>query len=576
MKKDLSKWKWYFSTILLAVLIALPAVAQEAAKSDSNRLDRETTEGMVIGAVHRATDTISWKGIPYAKPPVGDLRWKAPVAPDKRSAPLKAAQFCEVCTEYVDHDANPATPWIIMGKEDCLYLNIWRPRNKVAGLPVYVWIHGGGNSIQWPLLSDTDLSLFANRTGMVVVSINYRLGPMGFFSHPALKTGDRKTDSGNFGLLDIIQGLSWIQANIQAFGGDPGNVTIAGESAGGENVISLIASPLAGGLFHRAVIESGVIRPSTPAKGEEHVNSLIAKFLVKDGSVPDEKAAALKVKKMSDKEIASYLKSKSAREFMELYPEGKARGMILFPVTFSDGYVMPADLYGALKSGKYNKVPVLTGTNKEETKLFQMGDPRFSPWIRDGSMFKDPAKAELYNLVAFYESSGWKVMGVDNLARILRSNADQPPVFAYQFLWGAGGMKNSVEPFPGNQLIGSCHSLEIDFVFGTEAVAMGNWAFSPKNRPGRVALSNAMVDYWSQFARSGNPNREGSGLPTWAPWSNIDGFTKSILLDADFVKPKIEMSRKELSNKEIEEALKAEPRAKEILPFWEASRFRLR
>ncbi len=370
----------------------------------------------------------------------------------------------------------------------------------MADPPVYFWIHGGGNSTQFPLLSDTDASVLANKSNMVVVTVNYRLGPMGFFTHPALRSGgsgDEKTDSGNFGLLDLIHALSWVKANIKAFGGDPENVTIAGESAGGQNVISLIASPLARNLFHRAVSESGYIRPETAAQGEEHVNEVITKLLVKDGSAPDEKALAAKLKSMSVKEIGTYLRLKSAQDFLEMYPEGKLMGMIRFPNSFGDGTMLPVDAYGTLKAGNFNKVPIILGTNKEEAKLFLLGDPRFTPWRNDGSMFKDPAKAELYDLAAKYQSDGWKVVGVDGLARIMRSITDQPMIYTYQFLWGTGGMKKSVIPFHNNLLIGACHTMEIDFVFGTEALSLGGWAFDEKNRPGRVALSNAMMDYWA-------------------------------------------------------------------------------
>jgi len=194
----------YFNTPLV--------LAQGQAKPvDLMQPDRQTTEGVVIGAIHKATNTLSWKGIPYAKPPVGDLRWKAPQDPEKRLTPLKAVNFCEICLQYIDHDNNPATPQVIQGNEDCLYLNIWRPRSKAADLPVYFWIHGGGNSIQWPLLSDTDASVLANKSNVVVVTVNYRLGPMGFFSHSALRTGkkgDERSDSGNFAILDLIQALS--------------------------------------------------------------------------------------------------------------------------------------------------------------------------------------------------------------------------------------------------------------------------------------------------------------------------------------------------------------------------------
>jgi para-nitrobenzyl esterase len=296
---------------------------------------------------------------------------------------------------------------------------------------------------------------------------------------------------------------------------------------------------------------------------------------VKDGSAADEKAAAAKLKGMTTADIAKYLKAKTAQDFLEMYPEGKLMGMIRFPTSFTDGTVLPVDFYGALKAGKYNKVPVILGTNKEEAKLFLRNDPRFAPWVKDFSIFKDPAKAELYELAAQYQSDGWKVMAVDNLAKTMRSHTDQPTIYAYQFLWGAGGLKKSVIPFPNNQLLGSSHAMEIDFVFGTEAVSLGGLAFDEKNRPGRVALSDAMINYFAQFARSANPNREGSSLPVWKPWTNIEGSPKIILLDADFNNIKIEMSAKELTNEAIEKALKAEPRQKEIQTFWDTSIFRV-
>jgi para-nitrobenzyl esterase len=542
---------------------------------DSMSLKRNTTQGVVIGTEDKATNTLSWKGIPYAKAPVGDLRWKAPQDPEKWSEPLEASDFCALCPQYIDHDGSRGTPQIVMGDEDCLCLNIWRPKSREDKLPVYVWIHGGGNSIQWPQLSWLGGSILANRSNMVVVSFNYRLGPMGWFSHPALRTGDERTNSGNFGTLDTIKVLSWVQDNIKAFGGDPGNVTIAGESAGGQDVIMLLASPLAQGLFHRAISESGVIREKTPAQGEEHVNAVIEKLLVKDGSAPDKSAAAAKLKGMSSEAIARYLRSKSAKELLETYPEGPSRGMINFPNWLADGTVMPVDFYAAMKAGTYNKVPVILGTNKEEMKLFLLlSDPLFTPWVADGSIFKDPARGELYELVAKYQTEDWKIMAVDSLARILRSHDDQPGVYTYEFLWGAGGMKNSVMPRPYGMLMGSCHGMELDFVFGTEAASLGGYAFSRKNRPGRVALSNAMMAYWARFARTGDPNRGGTDLPEWKPWSNEQGAPKGILLDAGYTDLKIEMTDRELTTEISKKALAAEPRVEELTPLVEASRLK--
>lgn len=164
-------------------------------------------------------------------------------------------------------------------------------------------------------------------------------------------------------------------------------------------------------------------------------------------------------------------------------------------------------------------------------------------------------------------------MAVDYPASLMRGKSDQPMIFTYQFLWGAGGAKNNVIDPPFNMLLGACHGMEIDFVFGTK-IWLGERVFNEKNRAGRVALSNAMMDYWSEFARTGKPNRDQSGLPIWSPWSNIKGQPKTILLDADLEKIKIAMSNIELTLGDIEAALKAEPRQKEIQPVWDQSRFR--
>ncbi len=550
--------------------------AVNQAKAAPVAVERETSEGIVIGEENVATHTNSWKAIPYAKPPVGALRWKVPQPAEKRSQPLKTDKFCEICPQYFDHDRNPATAQVIRGNEDCLYMNIWSPKNATGNLPVFFWIHGGGNSIQWPLLSLQDGGILANRGNMVVITVNYRLGHMGFLSHPALKTGDAAGDSGNFAILDLIAALKWVQANIKNFGGDPGNVTIAGESAGGQNVFCLVSSPMAQGLFHRAISQSGVIRPSTPQEGAAHFNGILAKLMVKEGKAADEKTAASRLASMPAKDVEAYMRSKTPQDFLEMHPEGKAAGMIRFPTAFSDGKVLPVDFYAALGSGDYNKVPMIMGTNKEEVKLFLRSFPPFDGWRQDHSLFQEPAKMEFYDLAAKYMSDGWKVMAVDQPARIMRDNEGQPFIFTYQFMWGADGAKNNVINPPFNTILGACHAMEIDFVFGTEKASLGALVFNDKNKPGRVALSNAMMDYWSTFARTGNPNKEGSGLPKWSPWSNIQGFPKTLLLDADLEKAKITMGRSELTQEMIEAALKAEPRQKDVQPFYNASPYKRR
>lgn len=542
-------------------------------------VEKLTTEGIVIGEENAATNTISWKAIPYAEPPVGALRWRAPQAPQKRSVPLKATKYCDICPQYIDHDRNPSTPQVVLGNEDCLYLNIWAPKNATADskLPVFFWIHGGGNSIQWPLLSALDGGILANKGNMIVITVNYRIGHMGFLNHPALKTGDAAEDSGNFGILDLIAALKWVQANINNFGGDTGNVTIVGESAGGHNVFALVLSPMAKGLFQRAITESGSSTYfATPEQGAAHINGILAKIMVKEGQAANEKEAASKLAAMSAKDIATYMRSKKPQDFLEYYPEGKADGLIQFPNVFGDGKVLPVDFYSVLAAGNYNKVPMIMGTNKDEAKLFLRTVEPFKHWLMYYSLYKEPSQLELYDLVAKYESEAWKVMAVDQPARIMRGISGQPDIFTYQFLWGTGGQKDSVIGSRLSVMLAACHAMEIDFVFGTDNAALGVYVFDKKNRPGRVALSDAIMDYWAQFARTGNPNREGSELPDWIPWSNVEGQPKTILLDADLEKIKISMSDKELKQEDIDAALKAEPRQKEIQPLYDAIPYKRR
>lgn len=579
MKKNVimlfGRWPLYLLPVVLLLTLSACAATQVSEAGEKKTAPPvETAEGIVLGVQEAATNTFSWKGIPYARPPVNDLRWKAPQPPEVRSEPFTADAFCDLCPQFVDHDRNPATPQITVGNEDCLYLNIWTPRDAEGDLPVFFWIHGGGNSIQWPLLFMLDGGILAEAGNMVVVTVNYRLGPMGFWSHPALRTGDDPaSDSGNFAVLDLIQALEWVQSNIKNFGGDAGNVTIVGESAGGENVFSLLSSPMAKGLFHKAIVQSGVVRPSTPEQGEAHVNRIIAKLMVDERSAADMDEAQKIIAAMSDEEIEKYMRMKSPHQFLEMYPEGRTAGMIRFPTSYIDGEVLPMDFYQAVKSDNHNKVPMILGSNKDEVRLFLRSVRPFSDWRADHSLFTDPAKRELYELVSKYQSDGWKVMAVDHPARLMRNITGQPFIYAYQFLWGSDG---DVLDAPLDLILGACHAMEIDFVFGTEAASLGSVAFTDRNKPGRVALQQAMMDYWSRFAHTGNPNRADSGLPQWDPWSNIEGFPKSLLLNADLEKAKIVQSRTELTNQDIEDALKEEPRQEEIQPFWDGSPYRIR
>ena len=511
-----------------------------------------TRYGAVQGLEDR-NGTWVWKAVPYARPPVGELRWKAPREPEPWSGARTRHFFSRPAAQF-----RPLIGGLI-GTEDCLYLNIWRPRSRQAALPVYVWIHGGGNSIgSAAYVPDYYGHRLAADGNLVFVSVNYRLGPFGWFTHPALPEGrSAEDDSGNFGTLDLIQALRWIRDNIAGFGGDPATVLIAGESAGAMNVLSLLLSPAAAGLFHRAVIQSGVVSARSPAEGEERARKVILRLLERTGRARGPQQAEQVLAGMPPAELRAFLRARPAREILRCYSPSRA-GMIDNPSIFTDGAVLPADGYAALERGDYpNKVPLIIGSNREELKMFLFlgGSP--------------PRRSELFRAAARFGSERWKADGVDGVARRLAAHADQPPVYAYLFAWGAPDAWGW-SPLPGNwgERMGAFHSLEIPFFLGTDTIngaLFGSLLFTEANRPGREALSAAMRSYLDSFLRTGDPNSGSMGgaqtaaaLPGWAAWSNASGGPKSILFDVRGDAPDIRMLDNEITREGIEAAMQAE------------------
>jgi len=543
------------------------AAAAKAPQWTGDPLTR-TQSGPVRGVEGKpGTGTWVWKAVPFAKPPVGPLRWRAPRDPDPWNGVRETSDFCEPCAQYF------FVGGLTYGSEDCLYLNVWRPRTSETRLPVYFWIHGGGNSIGTASTDDYNGANLAGRSNLVVVTVNYRLGPFGWFTHRALReglAGSEQDDSGNYGTLDLIKALAWVRDNIEAFGGDPGRVMIAGESAGAMNVLSLLISPLAEGLFHRAMAESGGPITSSVGTGEESARNAILRLLVNDRTAADEAHAEAHLAGMSLPEIEAYLRSETAHQILRAYDPWFG-GMVSLPNIFEDGTVLPDSGYGTLEDGTYpGKVPVILGSNKDELKLFMFLDPYFS------------GKDDLYEVVTSFGSDVWKATGVDQVARKLRSHDEQPEVYAYQFLWGSiGDTGNSQLPDPWGFRLGAFHGLEIPFFFGNEQffVALQYLLFTEANRPGREALSAAMMGYAADFARTGDPNTAGSGLPEWEPWSNEPGGPKSILFDVDEDQAiDLRMSTTELTQEGVLERMAAEvpepllSEAQEYLAPW-ASRF---
>lgn len=498
-----------------------------------------TVSGYVLAEKDKE-DTFLWRAIPYAAPPVGDLRWRAPREPEPWEGVRAPRRFSSPCTQF-----NPVVRGAVTGSEDCLYLNVWRPQGEETNLPVYVWIHGGGNSIgSATFVPDYYGHAVAARSKFVFVSINYRLGPFGWFAHPALQEGGSGLDaSGNYGTLDIIKALEWIQDNISAFGGDPGHVLVSGESAGAINVLSLLLSPKATGLFHAALVQSGATQASSMEDAFSASEEVLAALLARDRRSP-------KRDTMDDESIRDYLRSADGRRILRSL-SSRTAGMTGFPAVLTDGTVIPHSGFDAFTDGSYpNKVPVMIGSNSDETRLFLFLGGRPS-W-----------RTDLYDQVGTFGSLRWKADGVDSVARSLSAHQDQPNIYAYFFRWGSQDEEGRSR-LPGNwgRRLGAFHTLEIPFFLGTNTVngpVFSALVFARWNRTDRGALSQAMMRYVASFARTGYPSALANGLPVWRAWSNKAAGAKSLILDAGKAGLEIEMSRTEYSRETIDARMRRE------------------
>jgi len=506
---------------------------------------RSTASGELLGGQGRYGAHV-WLGIPYAKPPVGDLRWRAPVPAEPWTGVRPALAYGAACPQYTSMFAGvEGPPGSTAGDEDCLTLNVFAPPfapgavpTGAARLPVMVWIHGGGNTIG--TASAYDGGNLAVSGGVIVVSVQYRLGPFGWLRHTALRASATRDAerSGNFATLDLVRALEWVRDNISVFGGDPANVTIFGESAGGQNVYTLLVAPQAKGLFQRAISESGGLSRTTPADAENATDDaepgqprssaeILLRMLQHDGA-PDRAAAKSVLAKMGNEQIAAYLRGKSAVDILNAYtPEPS--GMIQMPRVFADGAVLPQDDLEArfATADGWNRVPVILGTNRDENRLFLFPDPkRVSKllWI-----FPRFVNERTYLATADAQARLWKATGADGPAAAMR--AVEPNVFVYRFDWDEEPTLLGADL---SKMLGAAHGFEIPFVFGHfDFGKAGNRIFTEQNRPGREALAKSMMSYWAAFARSGDPGRGARGeQPAWTAWdSSSDAAPKYVVLD---------------------------------------------
>jgi len=470
----------------------------------------ETTLGKLRGSYDSQDHSVAvFKGIPYAAPPVGDLRWRPPQDAPAWAGIREAIEFSPAAHQLTDdlffkfivraHGLDPAiVPQRVFAMdEDCLYLNVWTANLQGARLqPVMVWIHGGAfatGSGGYPAYDGTRLA----QRGVVVVTINYRLGALGFLAHPELSAESERDVSGNYGMLDQIKALEWVRNNIAAFGGDPSQVTIFGESAGGASVAMLMTSPLAEGLFHRAIVQS------TPALAEmrdlkkrvgrlqsaEHIGQSIARRLNVEGP-----------------NALHQLRAKSPQEILSV---------MFFPSVVVDGWVFPLSMTEAYSLGKHQKIPFIVGFNADEGTALTGSNPTLGPAGRPITSVEEYRQSveALYGEHAREILEYYPVDSTGDLAKA-RSDFVGDETFgsiAYAMARSSGGGPRwfyhfrRVPPEPATHVLGAYHSAEISFVFGTPT-------FFPR-QPYDNSLSETMMDYWTQFAKTGDPNKE--GLPAW-------------------------------------------------------------
>ena len=487
-------------------------------------IDIFNDSGISLGVY--ANGIINWDDIPYAQAPVGDLRWKAPreVLKNNELIESKVNNFCIQKPSGMGGSEFDGDEFF-SGSEDCLYLDIKAPKSKSENLlPVMFWIHGGGNTSGFKDIYD--FTKMVKKHNVIVVTINYRLGPFGWFTHPSIQSlqeGDDK--SSNFGTLDIIAALKWVQSNISLFGGNPDNVTIFGESAGGHNVLSLIASKKAKGLFHKAISQSGYTTSISTEKAymqdkssstSEHTSWKIVNKLLKKAKQPSQKD-------LTNIEIRKTLKEIDARDFFINYSDRPSYQEI--PLLTADGIVIP---FNGLKQtlsirDHINIVPTIAGSNRDEVKLWLASAEYFVglKYSFFGSLLGVPRVAlkdeDAFELFNSYRSRAWKIRGVDKPLRSL-ALAGNNDLYAYRYDWD-DHRKWPVANF--KKLIGAAHATEIPLLTGNNKL-VGDYGFLiyPKG-PSKSFLSKNMMSFWTNFAKTGKPGTS-SNSKEWTKYNGLN------------------------------------------------------
>jgi len=484
MKISLRRLVSCFSVLLLVLGNSLYAVEEPVQLASGKVSGVELDSGVQV-----------FRGIPFAAPPVGDLRWKAPAAPTPWQGVLAADTFGPVCMQPRSQD---------LMSEDCLYLNVWTNADSAdAKLPVMVWIHGGG----WAFGSSSqpvyDGEAFGEKD-VVLVSVNYRMNGFGFMAHPLLSAESEEGASGNYGILDHIAALEWVRDNISGFGGDPENVTIFGESAGGGSVYALLATPLAKGLFHRAISESTWITPtnithltrnngfvdSAESQGEELIAAKLAELSASDAV------------QSANGDVLKAMRALPARDILAMRVQVSL---------IEDGYVLPKSAREIFAEGSHNIVPLMVGSNDGEGLLFVRRNSTHKTTQAQRQARLDELEGFGAGLVDYYVADSEEdiyAVEVDFASdvfftrptRELAQAMARTPAPSYMYVFTRNG-RDPAQRSP--------HFMEVGYVFKT----LDSETFGQTDQD----IAELMNNYWVQFAKNGDPN--GPGLPRWPSYN---------------------------------------------------------
>ncbi|GBG95244.1 hypothetical protein LFYK43_17030 [Ligilactobacillus salitolerans] len=504
--------------VIIMALLFMPSKVNAAA---SEGPIVHTNYGTIQGLTKNNTE--QWKGVPYGGPVSGAKRWKKPTAP----TPWSGIKQTTVSKKAIQNNGGT-----VNGQEDdALTLDIWRPANERKNLPVMVYIHGGNN--QTGSSDEISGASFAAKHNVIFVSINHRLGALGYNPLPALKDGDSENDSGNYGLLDIHQALTWVQQNIGNFGGNGHNITLSGFSSGGRNVMATLISPLFRGQFQRAIVFSGGMTTSKVAPSQKRFAEIFAPLVVADG-VKKDTDSAKKWLLTSDPAVKKYFYQLSADRIEKAIGDAAIR-MDGFPHLYRDGYVLPKNGYD---THRYNNVPVILFTGTHEFASFASWDPYFSSSFNDGSIYTDQTKQEQFNFVKKYGSQLYSSFNVEDSANKMLAHGYRAPIYGLRMSFGDDSSVVGKEM----GMLGAYHGVFTGLLDRFQDPYNGAY-----KTVGATQLADVFQDYLANFI-NGVPFNAPNQQRLWRAY-NISGQT--LRLTADKTKAYSWMARKNYTTQSV-------------------------